>query len=405
MKNSAVKCQFQYQGINKLGQKKKGSIQAPSLALAKSELHKKGLIIEKIRPKRQTLFYAYHNKISQVDLSVLSRQMATMIASGIPVVQTLELMAKGQNNKRLKLIINTIKEDIETGLSLSESLAKHPLYFNELFCNLVNAGEKSGCLDVMLEKIATYKEKIETIKKRIKKTLTYPFAILLVALFVSCALLIFVVPQFESLFSGLGAELPAMTKAVVLLSKGLKTWWAMVVILLGLMLYVFLYAKKNAPGFAKAIDQIALKMPIMGDLLEKAVIARFTRTLAITFAAGLTLVDALDAVAGVTGNSVYANASLQIKDEISKGQLLNVAIEKTHLFPNMVVQMIAIGEESGALEKMLGKVADFYEEDVDNKVDSLSSLIEPIIMCVLGVLIGGLIIAMYLPIFKLGTVV
>ncbi|KTD62716.1 type II secretion system F family protein [Legionella shakespearei] len=396
---------FHYEGINKSGQKMVGDIQAKSLAIAKADLRKQGIVTNKVVKKRKPLLDRKNKKITGADITVFSRQLATMIESGIPLVQSFDIVAKGQSNNRLKVLIETIKHDIETGLTLAESLGKHPEYFNELFCNLVDAGEKSGSLDVMLDKVATYKEKIETIKKKIKKALTYPMAVLVVALVVTAGLLIFVVPQFESLFQGFGADLPAMTKGVVEMSKFMQAYWYYVFGVLGAAIYGFIYAKGHFPEFAQGLDRAMLKFPVIGPILEKAAIARFTRTLSITFAAGLPLVDALKSVAGATGNIIYSKATDVIREEVSTGQQMNIAMENTHLFPNMVVQMVAIGEESGALEKMLGKVADFFEEDVDNSVDALSSLLEPIIMSILGVLVGGLVIAMYLPIFKLGTAV
>lgn len=396
---------FHYEGINKSGQKMVGDIQAKSLAIAKADLRKQGIVTNKVVKKRKPLLDRKNKKITGADITVFSRQLATMIESGIPLVQSFDIVAKGQTNNRLKTLIETIKSDIETGLTLAESLAKHPVYFNELFCNLVDAGEKSGSLDIMLDKVATYKEKIETIKKKIKKALTYPMAVLVVALVVTAGLLIFVVPQFESLFQGFGADLPAMTKGVVEMSKFMQSYWYIVFGILGGAIYAFVYAKGHFPEFAQGLDRAMLKFPVIGPILEKAAIARFTRTLSITFAAGLPLVDALKSVAGATGNIIYSKATDIIREEVSTGQQMNIAMENTHLFPNMVVQMVAIGEESGALEKMLGKVADFFEEDVDNAVDALSSLLEPIIMSILGILVGGLVIAMYLPIFKLGTAV
>lgn len=396
---------FHYEGINKSGQKMVGEIQARSLAIAKADLRKQGIVSNKIVKKRKPFFDKNNKKIKPGDITVFSRQLATMIESGIPLVQAFDIVAKGQSNKRLKTLIETIKNDVETGLTLAESLIKHPAYFNELFCNLVDAGEKSGSLDVMLDKVATYKEKIETIKKKIKKALTYPIAVLVVALIVTAGLLIFVVPQFESLFKGFGADLPAMTAAVVAMSKFMQAYWYYIFGALGALVYAFIYTKNHSVNFAQNMDRIMLKLPVIGPILEKAAIARFTRTLSITFAAGLPLVEALKSVAGATGNIIYSKATDQIREEVSTGQQMNVAMENTHLFPNMVIQMVAIGEESGALEKMLGKVADFFEEDVDNAVDALSSLLEPIIMSVLGILVGGLVVAMYLPIFKLGSAV
>lgn len=396
---------FQYEGINKSGQKMAGEINARTVAIAKADLRKQGIVTNKVVKKRKPFFDRKNKKIKPADITVFSRQLATMIESGIPLVQSFDIVAKGQSNQRMKDLINDIKHNIETGLSLSEALIKHPIYFNELFCNLVDAGEKSGSLDIMLDKVATYKEKIETIKKKIKKALTYPIAVLVVACIVTAGLLMFVVPQFESLFKGFGADLPALTKAVVDMSKFMQSYWYIIFGLLGGAIFAFIYAKNHSLNFAHTIDRTLLKVPVIGGILEKAAIARFTRTLSITFAAGLPLVEALKSVAGATGNIIYAKATEQIKNDVSTGQQMNIAMEHTHLFPNMVTQMVAIGEESGSLEKMLGKVADFYEEDVDNAVDALSSLLEPIIMSVLGILVGGLVVAMYLPIFKLGSAV
>jgi len=397
--------EFHYEGTNKSGQKMVGDIQARSLALAKAELRKQGIAIKKVGKKRKPLFDRKNKKITSSDITIFSRQLATMIESGIPLVQSFDIVAKGQTNKRLTELIESIKNDVETGLTLAEALVKHPEYFNELFCNLIDAGEKSGSLDVMLDKVATYKEKIESIKKKIKKALTYPMAILVVAFIVTAGLLIFVVPQFESLFQGFGADLPAMTKAVVKMSAFFQSYWYLIFGSLGGAIYAFIYAKNHSFEFAQKIDITLLRLPVIGPILEKASIARFTRTLSITFAAGLPLVEALKSVAGATGNIVYSRATDKIREEVSTGQQMNTAMANTHLFPNMVIQMVSIGEESGSLEKMLSKVADFYEEDVDNAVDSLSSLLEPIIMSILGVLVGGLVVAMYLPIFKLGSAV
>ena len=404
-KNKDMLLTFHYEGINKSGQKMIGDIQARSLAIAKADLRKQGIIPNKVVKKRKPFFDRKNKKITSGDITVFSRQLATMIESGIPLVQAFDIVAKGQTNKRLKDLIETIKTDVETGLTLSESLIKHPAYFNELFCNLVDAGEKSGSLDIMLAKVATYKEKIETIKKKIKKALTYPIAVMVVALIVTAGLLIFVVPQFESLFKGFGADLPALTQGVVNMSKFFQSYWYYIFGALGGAVYAFVYAKNHSLNFAENLDRVLLKFPVIGPILEKASIARFTRTLSITFAAGLPLVEALKSVAGATGNIIYSKATEVIREEVATGQQMNVAMENTYLFPNMVIQMVAIGEESGALEKMLSKVADFYEEDVDNAVDALSSLLEPIIMSILGILVGGLVIAMYLPIFKLGSAV
>lgn len=404
-KNSNTTLTFHYTGVNQAAQKINGDIEARSLALAKVELRRQGIVVNKIAKKRAPFFNFKNKKIKSADITVFSRQLATMIESGIPLVQSFDIVAKGQSNKRLKQLIENIKCDVETGLTLSEALKKHPAYFNELFCNLVEAGEKSGSLDIMLDKIATYKEKIETIKKKIKKALTYPLAVMVVAFIVTTGLLIFVVPQFEALFKGFGADLPAMTQAVVSMSKFFQSYWYLIFGALGGGIYAFIYAKKHSAQFAQNVDRTLLKIPVIGPIIEKAAIARFSRTLSITFAAGLPLVEALKSVAGATGNIIYSKATDNIREEVSTGQQMNKAMENTRLFPNMVVQMVSIGEESGALEKMLSKVADFYEEDVDNAVDSLSSLLEPVIMTILGVLVGGLVVAMYLPIFKLGSAI
>ncbi|MFT4057995.1 MAG: type II secretion system F family protein [Legionella sp.] len=393
---------FHYTGINKAGQKVIGTIEARSLALAKVEIRQQGVVINKVAQKRTSLF---NKKITSGDIALFSRQLATMVESSIPLMQAFDIIAKSQPNIKLKELIEHIKHDIETGLTLAETFQKHPAHFNELFCNLVNAGEKSGSLDIMLNKIATYKEKIETIKKKIKKTLAYPMTVIVIAFIVTTGLLIFVVPQFECLFKGFGAELPAMTKIVVQVSKFFQSCWYLIFSTLAMTVYAFIYTQKHSANFAQNVDKVLLKLPIIGSILKKAAIARFSRTLSITFAAGLPLVDALKSVAGATGNIIFSNATKQIKDEVSTGQQMNKAMENTSLFPKMVIQMIAIGEESGSLEKMLTKVADFYEEDVDNSVDSLSSLLEPLIMSILGILVGGLVIAMYLPIFKLGSAI
>lgn len=403
-KNSST-TNYQWQGVNQSGDKISGEIDAQSVAVAKIELRKQGVIARKITKKRASLFGGRQRKIKQADITIFSRQMATMIESGIPLVQSFDIVAKGQTNKRMQELIEAVKKDVESGLTLSESLGKHPAYFNELYCNLVDAGEKSGSLDVMLDKVASYKEKVETIKKKIKKALTYPMAVMAVAFLVTAGLLIFVVPQFESLFEGFGADLPALTRGVITMSEIFQAYWYLIFGVLGALIYAFIYARKHSMRFAHTVDRYLLKLPVVGSILEKAAIARFARTLSITFAAGLPLVDALKSVAGATGNILYSEATDSIREEVSNGQQMQLAMQQTNLFPNMVVQMVAIGEESGALEKMLSKVASFYEEEVDNAVDSLSSLLEPIIMAILGVLVGGLVVAMYLPIFKLGSVV
>lgn len=402
-KSIATQQTFHYKGQNKFGQKVTGQIKARSLTLAKIDLRKQGIEVNTVTKKQYpNLFY---KKIASTDIAVFSRQLATMIESGIPLVQSLGIVAKGQSNKQLHDLIHEIKRDIEIGLTFSEALRKHPAYFNELFCNLVKAGEKSGSLDIMFNKIALYKEQTESIKKKIKKATTYPAAIIIVAAIVCIGLLMFVVPQFETLFNAFGAELPLLTQTVVTLSRYVLSSWYWLFGTLGIGLYLLVSAQKSLPYFAEQIDKMLLRCPIIGTIIKKATIARFARTLSTTFAAGLPLVEALKCVAGATGNRLFSKAITHIQQEVSTGQPINKAMEQIDLFPHLVTQMIAVGEESGSVEKMLNKIADVYEDDVSNAVDSLSSLLEPVIMSLLGILVGGLIIAMYLPIFKLGSAI
>ncbi len=328
-----------------------------------------------------------------------------MLQAGIPLVQAFDIVGAGHDNPAMQKLILAIKEDVEGGSALATALAKHPLYFDDLFVNLVEAGEQAGALETLLEKIATYKEKTEAIKKKIKKALFYPAAVVVVAIVVTTILLVYVIPEFESLFQGFGADLPAFTRMVIDLSVFVRSQGWLIAIALVLGTVGFLEAKKRSEALRHAIDRISLKLPIIGPILTKSAIARFARTLSTTFAAGVPLVEALDSVAGATGNIVYEKAVLRMRDEVATGQRLQRAMDNTDLFPNMVNQMVAVGEESGSLDSMASKVADFYEEEVDNAVDSMSSLLEPLIMAVLGVLVGGLVIAMYLPIFKMGQVV
>jgi type IV pilus assembly protein PilC len=405
-KNTNLLLTFRYTGKNTLGQKISGVIEARNLTLAKIDLRKQGIIINKVVPKRNLIIFNQLNKkLTSEDIALFIRQLATMVESGIPLMHTLEIVAKGQIKPPLQELANELKHDIGAGLTLSEALMKHPQYFSNLYCNLVKAGEQSGTLDIMLNKIACYKERIESIKKKIKKAVSYPLAIISVAVIVTVGLLMFVVPQFEILFQSFGAELPALTLAVVNISQCVQSCWYCIFATIAMSIYAFIYAQKHSVAFALAIDRLLLKIPIIGLIIEKTVIARFSRTLSITFAAGLPLVDGLKSAAGATGNMMYFNAIEYIKNEVFTGIPMNKAMENTRLFPNMVMQMIAIGEESGALEKMLSKIADFYEEDVDNSVDALSRLLEPVIMSIIGILVGGLIVAMYMPLFKLGSVI
>jgi type IV pilus assembly protein PilC len=328
-----------------------------------------------------------------------------MLTAGIPLVQSFEIVGNGHENPAMAELILAIKQDVEGGTALADALAKHPLHFDDLFVNLVQAGEQAGALETLLDKIATYKEKTEAIKKKIKKALFYPAAVLVVAAIVTTILLIFVIPEFENLFQGFGADLPAFTRMVIGLSEFMRSQGWLVAGVIGGTVGGYIYMKKRSRRIREIQDRIVLKLPIIGDIMTKAAIARFARTLSTMFSAGVPLVEALDSVAGACGNVVYEIGVLEMKDEVSTGQRLQRAMHNTELFPNMVIQMIAVGEESGSLDEMSAKVADFYEDDVDNAVDSLSSLLEPMIMAILGVLVGGLVIAMYLPIFKMGAVI
>jgi type IV pilus assembly protein PilC len=393
---------FTWEGTDRKGLKVKGRSVAANEAALRAELRRQGVAATRI--KKQAIKKG-KGKVRADDIAIFSRQLATMLAAGIPLVQSFEIVGAGHDNPAMQKLILDVKADVEAGTSLHEAFAKHPLHFDNLFVNLVEAGEQAGALESLLDKIATYKEKTEAIKKKVKKALFYPTAVLAVAIIVTVILLIFVIPQFEELFKGFGADLPAFTQMVVGMSRFVQTkGWLLVVIIAGIV-YGFLYVKKRSAAFRQALDRMSLKLPIIGPILVKSSIARFARTLSTMFSAGVPLVEALESVAGATGNIVYETAVLKMRDEVSTGQRLQRAMENTNLFPNMVVQMIAVGEESGALDTMSGKVASFYEEDVDNAVDSMSSLLEPLIMAILGVLVGGLVIAMYLPIFKLGAVV
>ena len=396
---------YVWEGTNKQGKRVKGELQGASDALVKAALRRQGVTPLKVKKKPKPLFGSGQKKITPADIAVFSRQLSTMMVAGVPLIQAFDIVGKGHENPSMEKLINDIKGSVESGNTLGDALGEHPLYFDDLFVNLVNAGESSGALEAMLDKIATYKEKSESLKAKIKKAMFYPIAVLVVAFVVSAILLIFVVPQFAELFAGFGAELPAFTLFVVRLSEAFQAYWWMIFGGVGGVVFAFLEAKKRSRAFRRVLDRVALKMPIFGDIAVKAAIARFSRTLSTMFAAGVPMVDAMDSVAGATGNIVYETATHAMREEVAGGQQLQFAMRETALFPNMVIQMVAIGEESGALEDMLGKVADFYEEAVDNAVDALTSLMEPMIMAFLGVVIGGLVVAMYLPIFKMGSVV
>jgi type IV pilus assembly protein PilC len=395
---------FVWEGTDKSGKKIKGKSLASDEAAVRADLRRKEIVPTRIRKQRQGMF-AGGGKITPGDIAIFSRQLATMLSAGIPLVQAFEIVGNGHENAAMQKLILSIKADVEGGSALAEALAKQPLYFDDLFVNLVEAGEQAGALESLLDKIATYKEKTEAIKKKIKKALTYPAAVLVVALVVTTILLIFVIPSFEDLFQGFGADLPTFTRMVIDLSAFVRTKGILILIGIIAAVAAFLYFKKRSRPFRHFLDRMMLKAPIIGPILQKASIARYARTLSTMFAAGVPLVEALESVAGATGNIVYEVGVLEMRDEVATGQRLQQAMENTDLFPNMVNQMIAVGEESGSLDEMSAKVADFFEEDVDNAVDNLSSLLEPLIMGILGVLVGGLVVAMYLPIFKMGAVV
>jgi type IV pilus assembly protein PilC len=393
---------FFWEGKDKRGTKVTGKTLAPNEQALRAELRKQGIAPTKLRKLSGRL---RGGKPNMGDIAVFSRQLATMLAAGIPLVQAFEIVGAGHEKASMQRLILDIKADIEAGVSLHEALGRRPLYFDDLYVNLVQAGEQAGALDTLLDKVATYKEKTEALKKKVKKALFYPAAVLVVAIIVTVILLIFVIPQFESLFKGFGANLPAFTQMVIDLSRFLQADGLFVAVVAGAAGYAFFYFKQRSRKMREFLDRAMLKFPIIGPIINKAALARYARTLSTMFAAGVPLVEALESVAGATGNIVYEDAVMRIRDEVATGQRLQRAMDNTGLFPNMVIQMIAVGEEAGALDEMSGKVATFYEEEVDNAVDSMSSLLEPLIMAILGVLVGGLVIAMYLPIFKLGSVV
>jgi type IV pilus assembly protein PilC len=394
---------FLWEGKDRKGNRVKGRGLAKDEMEMRSDLRRQGIAATRVRKERQ--LFKSEGKVTAEDIAVFARQLATMLTAGIPMVQAFEIIGVGHDKPAMQKLVLAIKSDIETGNALNQALAKHPLYFDDLFVNLVEAGEHAGALETVLDKIATYKEKTEALKKKIKKALFYPAAVLAVAIIVTVILLLFVIPQFESLFQGFGADLPAFTQFVINLSRWMQSNGWMLLIIVGAAVWVFAYFYKRSRPMRQFIDRMSLQIPVIGPILKKAAIARFTRTLATMFGAGVPLVEAMKSVAGATGNIVYQDATLRMRDEISTGLRMQRAMENTGLFPNMVVQMIAVGEESGSLDEMASKVADFYEADVDAAVDALSSLLEPLIMVILGVLVGGLVVAMYLPIFKLGAVI
>ena len=396
---------FFWSGTDRNGRKSKGEVLATSAAIARVQLRKQGVVAKSVKKKSKPLFTFGAKKIKPADIAIFTRQLATMMKAGVPLVQAFDIVAEGTDHEKMRELIMTVRTDVSSGTGLAGALEKHPAHFDELFCSLVASGENSGTLEVMLDRVATYKEKTEALKAKIKKALTYPIAVIVVAIVVTGILLVKVVPQFAETFQSFGSDLPGFTLFVLRISEWVQSWWF--IMLLGFFAagYLFSQAKRRSKRFADGIDAVALKLPIIGSVVHDAVIARFSRTLSTTFAAGVPLVDALESTAGAAGNAIYAQGIRRIRDDVTSGTALAISIRTTGLFPTMLLQMTAIGEESGSLDDMLGKVADHYEAAVDNAVDSLSSLMEPMIMSILGVLVGGLMIAMYLPIFMLGSVI
>jgi type IV pilus assembly protein PilC len=395
---------FYWQGTDKRGKKMKGESLAKNENLLKAELRRQGINPQSVKQKKSGMF-ASRGRITAGEIAIFARQLATMMQSGVPMVQGIEIIGSGTKNAAMSEMLADIKSNIESGSSLNESLGKHPVQFDELFRNLVRAGETAGVLDTVLDTVATYKENIEALKGKIKKALFYPAAVIAVAIIVSAVLLMFVVPQFKTVFEGFGAELPAFTQMIVTLSEFmLSYWWVMLFAAVGSVI-ALVEALKRSEKFAHFVDRLMLKLPVIGQILHQSAIARFARTLALTFKAGVPLVEALETVGGATGSVVYAEATKAIKEDVAVGYPLNVSMRQVNLFPNMVIQMTAIGEEAGALDTMLFKVAEFYEAEVNNAVDALSSLLEPFIMVIIGGLVGSMVVGMYLPIFKLGAVV
>ena len=393
---------YVWEGKDKKGKVIKGEMRAAGDSFVSATLRRQGIVVTKV--KKQSSF-ASKGKVTDKDITLFTRQLATMMKAGVPLLQAFDIVGKGHSNPAVAKLLGDIKADVETGSSLSASFRKYPLYFDQLFCNLVGAGEQAGILDTLLDRLATYKEKIMAIKGKIRSALVYPISILVVAFVITAVIMIFVIPAFKDLFSSFGADLPTPTLIVMAISDIFVTWWWAIFGSIGGALWFFFYTWKRSEKMQGTMDRLMLKLPVIGEIIRKATIARFSRTLSTMFSAGVPLVEALDSVAGASGNRVYYDATKRIQSEISTGTSLTVAMQNANVFPNMVMQMTAIGEESGALDSMLSKVADFYEAEVDDAVGAMSSLMEPVIMVVLGTLIGGLVIAMYLPIFKMGQVV
>ena len=404
-RNDDILKQFTWSGVDKRGIKMKGEESAKSETALKLDLRKRGIASPEVKAKAKPLFGAAGKTITPQDVAIFSRQLATMMQSGIPMVQAFGIVSGGQKNIRMQNLLENIGSDIASGTALSEALSKHPLYFDKLYQNLVFAGENAGVLDTVLDTIASYKENIETLKGKIKKALFYPAVVIAVAILVSAILLIFVVPTFQNLFKSFGADLPAFTQLIIAASDFLIKWWWMILAVIIGGVFLTISSLKRSRAFAEFVDRLLLKIPVIGQIMHNSAIARFSRTLAVTFKAGVPLVDALGTVAGATGNIVYENAVMRIKDDVATGYPLNVAMKQVGVFPHMVMQMTAIGEEAGALDTMLYKVAEFYEQEVNNAVDALSSLIEPMVMIVIGGVVGSMVIGMYLPVFKLAAAI
>ena len=396
---------FVWEGTDKRGVKMKGEQAAKNANLLRAELRRQGINPGTVKPKPKPLFGNAGSKISSKDIAFFSRQMATMMKSGVPIVGALDIIASGHKNPRMKKMVDSVRTDIEGGSSLYEAVSKHPVQFDDLYRNLVRAGEGAGVLETVLDTVATYKENIESLKGKIKKALFYPVMVMAVALVVSGILLVWVVPQFEDVFKGFGAELPAFTQMIVNLSRFMVSWWWLMLLVLAGAVAGFIAAYKRSPNMRHTMDRLILKVPVIGQIMHNSSIARFARTTAVTFKAGVPLVEALGIVAGATGNKVYEESVLRMRDDVSVGYPVNMAMKQTALFPHMVIQMTGIGEEAGALDAMLFKVAEYYEQEVSNAVDALSSLLEPMIMVFIGTIVGGIVVGMYLPIFKLGAVV
>ncbi|WP_151777831.1 type II secretion system F family protein [Acinetobacter brisouii] len=397
---------FAYAGVDRKGIKIKGELSARNMALAKITLRKQGIDVQSIREKRRNILEnIFKKRVSTLDITIFTRQLATMMKAGVPLVQSFEIVAEGLDNPAMREVVLGIKGEVEGGNTFAGALKKYPQYFDRLFCSLVESGEQSGALETMLERVAIYKEKSELLKQKIKKAMKYPLTVIVVAIVVTIILMVKVVPVFQDLFSSFGAELPAFTQMVVNMSKWMQEYWFIMIIGIGLVIFAIIETKKRSQKFRDGLDKLSLKLPIFGDLVYKAIIARYSRTLATTFAAGVPLIDALESTAGATNNIVYEKAVMKIREDVSTGQQLQFAMRAANIFPSMAIQMVAIGEESGALDAMLDKVATYYENEVDNAVDGLTAMMEPLIMAILGVLVGGLVVAMYLPIFQMGSVV